>query len=201
MKELCIEGNPIPWKRAGRRRIGADIITYDRQLKEKEQIRWKMRDDFREEPFRVPLKVEIYFFMPIPKAASRKQREQMIRGQISHMKRPDIDNMAKFVLDCMTGVIFNDDAQINELDLKKRYATSPRTKIVITPKDSNIVADLPEDDEMKEDKRYEEKKAERQAKSRKSNGRVQVGNFTHWLKEGPSGEVTPTSSSDSFIRS
>ena len=39
MISITIDGNPIPWKRAGDRVIGRKVIHYDQQKVEKEQIR------------------------------------------------------------------------------------------------------------------------------------------------------------------
>ena len=195
MVELYIEGNPIPWKRAGRRRINGDVITYDRQLKEKEKIRWNLRSHFKGEPFTVPLDVTIEFKMPIPKSASRKQRQQMISGYISHMKRPDLDNLAKFILDCMTGPIFNDDAQIYSLNLKKQYGSDPVTKISIEPKEHNIAYTYAETSKINNNKEEEYEEVERKRKSRKSDERIFIGNFAQWVKEGTSCQIPETSCS------
>ena len=44
----------------------------------------------------------------------------------------DIDNYGKLVLDCMTWIVYEDDSQIVEMNLKKFYDKSnPRVEIVV----------------------------------------------------------------------
>lgn len=46
--------------------------------------------------------------------------------------RADIDNMLKALLDCMTGIIYNDDSQITELHVFKEIdKENPRTEIQV----------------------------------------------------------------------
>lgn len=46
--------------------------------------------------------------------------------------RGDIDNCVKATLDCMTGIVYEDDDQINELHVyKHKDASEPRTEIVV----------------------------------------------------------------------
>lgn len=79
-----------------------------------------------------PLAVMIVFYMPIPKSASNSQRLKMLRGEVKPTKRPDIDNLAKTVLDGLNGVAYKDDNQIVELKLQKKYGENPRTQVFIT---------------------------------------------------------------------
>jgi len=148
MITINIDGAPIAWKRPGQRKIGCEVYTYDPQKKEKEQIRWQMRAEYREDLLKVPLKVDIKYFLPIAKSASKKRHQQMREDFIKPMKRPDIDNCAKFTLDCMTGCIFSDDSQITELNLKKQYSDCPRTSIKIFPFSNNIAPEPDDDDEL-----------------------------------------------------
>ena len=145
---INIAGNPIPWKRTGQRVIANSVINYDRQKLEKERTRWQIRAHYEEPPMTTPLAMEITFFMPIPKGTSKKKTTQMQTGFIRHMKRPDIDNLQKYILDTMTGHVYVDDAQIDSLNVRKQYSTNPRTVIEITPGTNNPVIEstVEEDD-------------------------------------------------------
>ena len=46
-------------------------------------------------PLEGPLVLEFVAGMPIPASTPKKQREAMLRGEIAHTKKPDLDNMAK----------------------------------------------------------------------------------------------------------
>lgn len=41
-----------------------------------------------------------------------------------HIQKPDADNLAKFALDCLTGLAYHDDAQICDCTSKKRWTTT-----------------------------------------------------------------------------
>ena len=70
--------------------------------------------------------------MPIPKSASKKAKIAMESGVTAHIKKPDIDNMAKTVLDALNGLAYVDDSQIYSLTLYKTYSERPGIYLKIT---------------------------------------------------------------------
>lgn len=122
---------PIPNKRPRATRKGAYITVYDPQKKEKSQMKWQLRSLYREMPLTVPLIVDLTFFLPIPKSTSKVRRHQMLINQIPPMKKPDLDNLEKFTLDCLNNIVYEDDSQIIELKSRKCYSDRPRTIIRI----------------------------------------------------------------------
>jgi Holliday junction resolvase RusA-like endonuclease len=50
----------------------------------------------------------------------------------------DVDNVAKAVLDALTGVVFHDDSQVEKLLVRKVEADRPRVRVTARP----LVADL-----------------------------------------------------------
>lgn len=126
---LTIYGDPIPWKRPGlNKRTGA---VYDQQAKEKEQCRWQISAQKPTKPYPTPLEVNVVFYMKIPVSTSKAKTQQMLQGKINHMIKPDVDNCCKYILDCMTGLIYEDDAQIVKLTATKLYTDAPRTVVHI----------------------------------------------------------------------
>lgn len=83
-------------------------------------------------PLEEPLSMRIRFGMPIPKSYSKKQRKMITDGQLHHCKTPDIDNLAKLVLDGLNGVAYVDDKQIISLTAEKFYAEIPGTTVQIS---------------------------------------------------------------------
>lgn len=67
------------------------------------------------------IKAEIVAYFPIPKSVSKKKRGQMLSGEVKHTKKPDGDNIAKIVLDSLNGIAFDDDSQVCDQCVKKRY--------------------------------------------------------------------------------
>jgi Holliday junction resolvase RusA-like endonuclease len=82
-------------------------------------------------PLRTPVGVYLYFKLPIPKSYSKKRTEACLSGFDKPTKKPDLDNLAKAVLDGMNGVIFLDDCQIVSLHCTKTYSTGPGIDILV----------------------------------------------------------------------
>lgn len=133
MLTLEIHGIPIPQNRPRFNPLGKRVTVFDSQKKEKEQYQWQLRSQFRNEPFLMPISLSIVYFMPIPKNTSGIRKKEMIANIIRHIKKPDIDNLAKFTLDCMNGIVFKDDSQIYDLSVEKMYAEKPGTLIILHP--------------------------------------------------------------------
>lgn len=80
-------------------------------------------------PLTGPVTVHLYFVMPRPKALFWKSRPM---PRIPHAKKPDVDNLAKSVLDACNELLWRDDSQICELKIEKCIASgceSPYTLI------------------------------------------------------------------------
>lgn len=70
--------------------------------------------------------------MPIPASIPKKQREAMLRGEIAHTKKPDLDNMAKQLKDAMSRTGFwGDDRQVVSLRCSKCYAAVPHWEVAV----------------------------------------------------------------------
>ena len=77
------------------------------------------------------LKVWIQAFFEIPKSSTKARKNAMMEGKILPDKKPDIDNIAKAVLDALNGVAYRDDTQVVELQMRKKYSDRPRLEICI----------------------------------------------------------------------
>lgn len=67
------------------------------------------------------LRGTIIAYYKIPKSYSKK-RVQAIRDGLEYpSKKPDSDNIAKIILDSLNKIAYDDDAQIIELTVLKRY--------------------------------------------------------------------------------
>jgi len=56
-----------------------------------------------------------------------------LSGYIAHTAKPDIDNVAKGILDAMNGIVYVDDSQIRRLSVNKQYGLCNLVKIEIEP--------------------------------------------------------------------
>jgi Holliday junction resolvase RusA-like endonuclease len=76
-----------------------------------------------------PIRLSIIFFMPIGSSLSKIKRQELIDQP--HISRPDKDNLEKLILDCLKGIVFEDDSLVWYSSSKKIYSLEPRTEIVI----------------------------------------------------------------------
>ena len=77
-----------------------------------------------ESPITGPLSVELYFFIRRPKSHFKKDKIKH-DAPIWCEKKPDADNFAKAVLDCLTQIGFwKDDSQVVTLFISKAFADS-----------------------------------------------------------------------------
>lgn len=77
-----------------------------------------------------PLEVEIIAKYPIPKQTRKADRELMMERKIIPTKKPDIDNIAKIILDGLNGVAYTDDNQVCRLSVRKEYTNSNGSVLV-----------------------------------------------------------------------
>ncbi len=77
------------------------------------------------------VKITIIAYFNIPKSMSNKKREKMLNNEIRPMKKPDIDNITKIVLDALNKFVYKDDTQVIELEVKKYYADLPKVYVKI----------------------------------------------------------------------
>lgn len=136
MIEFELEGNPIPWMRAGR--LGNKY--YDRQLREKDNLQWKVKSQKGVYSFTEPLKVVLEFHMPIPASWAKIKKKTALYKP--HTSRPDIDNLLKFVNDSLNQILWVDDAIIYEMHVRKIYSDTPKTRILVEPYRGGEIKDL-----------------------------------------------------------
>lgn len=129
--EITIPGNPVA---KGRPRVGRYGTYTPRKTADYESyVEYRWAAEYGNiKPSDKPLKAEIIFYMPIPKSASKKAKIAMESGVTAHIKKPDIDNMAKTVLDALNGLAYVDDSQIYSLTLYKTYSERPGIYLKIT---------------------------------------------------------------------
>lgn len=85
-----------------------------------------------EVPMSGPVALEFRAVFPPQKSVSKKARAAMLRGQIQHVKKPDLDNLAKQLKDAMTRLSFwGDDRQVVRMVGEKRYGEVGRWEVCV----------------------------------------------------------------------
>ena len=129
---LIVYGTPVPqgsmraFMRPG---MKAPIITADNKKTKpwKQEIAGAADEAMRGQKFAVfegvSAIVHCIFYFDRPKSLKKS-----IQVKIT---KPDIDKLARTVLDALTGTVFKDDAQVIELRLAKVFSDRPRLEMTV----------------------------------------------------------------------
>lgn len=82
---------------------------------------------------RPALCMEIVAIHPVPASFSNRKRVAALTGDILPAKKPDADNVAKIIADALNGLAYDDDAQITDLHVMKRYGGDPEVRVRVWP--------------------------------------------------------------------
>ena len=133
MISIVIPGKPIAKHRPRFARRGKHVVTYSDQ--QEDEVKFiSLAQLSVDEPMSGPLKAQIEFYMPRPKSHYGTGKNSGILKPNApgyHTVKPDTDNLIKFVLDCLNGIAFHDDALIFSLYANKYYAQLGRERTVI----------------------------------------------------------------------
>lgn len=79
-------------------------------------------------PSEHPWSIRICIFAPVPASWPRRRQVAALEG-LEQPGKPDLDNVAKAVLDGLNGIVYRDDKQVTRLVVEKRYDLNPRTEV------------------------------------------------------------------------
>jgi len=68
---------------------------------------------------------------PLLKSMSKKVKEDCLNGTQMPDKKPDLDNIAKIILDALNGLAYEDDKQIISLHIEKKYGTEANVNVML----------------------------------------------------------------------
>lgn len=102
--------------------------TPDKTVAYEELVRLRFQESLKVRPF-IPLqgalRIKIFAGYPVPKSTSKKHRAAMLAGTELPTKKPDWDNIGKIICDALNGVAYEDDKQVTESQMRKRYIDGP----------------------------------------------------------------------------
>ena len=79
----------------------------------------------------IPVGLDIIFFLQIRKD-SMINITRMLAGELMPVKKPDLDNLTKFIKDAGRGIIYHDDSQVVHETADKIFSPKPHTEITVT---------------------------------------------------------------------
>lgn len=109
-------------------------INVDPSKRDKEDLLRIVRTAAPDKPLDCPLEMKLVFYFPYLKSHyGTGKNSGVLKGSapVWHTVRPDCDNLAKLVMDALSGVFYKDDTVICKLEVLKQYSMSPRTEIYI----------------------------------------------------------------------
>lgn len=132
MYAFTVHGDPKGKARPRFVRAGAGVRTYTpKTTAEYERTICEAYKAAGGEKMDGPIEVRIVAFFRIPKSATVKERKAKGNGKERPTKKPDLDNIAKVVMDALNGVAYRDDSQVVYLLAVKHYGAEPRIEVQI----------------------------------------------------------------------
>ena len=112
---LFVPGRPAP--QGSKRHVGRGILVESSKACApwRTTVAWHVAQVHIGAPLDGPLAVRLQFVMPRPAGAPKRSTPPAV-------KRPDVDKLARAVLDALSGVAWRDDSQITDLRASKRLA-------------------------------------------------------------------------------
>jgi len=107
----------IPGPQGSKRHVGGGVLVESSKAVGpwRTNVAWWAAQKFTGAPLDGPIVVEIDFVMPRPAATPKRRTPPAV-------KKPDVDKLARAVLDALTSVVWRDDSQIVDMHVRKRLA-------------------------------------------------------------------------------
>lgn len=130
---ITIPGKPVGKARPRFRGAGFKVITYTPPATKKyeKEVAMIYKQSAGVLYTEIPLRVRILAKFPIPESWSKKNKEKALKCEIKPNKKPDLDNIAKIILDGLNGVAYTDDKQVTSLEIEKVYSDTPCVVVYI----------------------------------------------------------------------
>lgn len=122
---IDIPGKPQPFKSP---RVFSRI-SFNPLWSEKKETQAIIKEKYTNAPLTCACYCRVIFYIQIPKSFSKKKREQALDSLILPTTQIDVDNCVKYLLDCLKGIVFEDDKLVVDLFASKRYAIHGHTVV------------------------------------------------------------------------
>ena len=134
--KIILAGEPLSQIRMKFSSRGGFVKVYDPRAKDKKRIKEEIdsyvKRLYKDFKFFEHPRVSFIFHMPIPKGIPKRMASLYSSGTLKHEKKPDVDNLIKLTLDCMSGILFEDDKLVSFGPCVKLYHPEPKTIIYMT---------------------------------------------------------------------
>ncbi|MCG1009240.1 RusA family crossover junction endodeoxyribonuclease [Salinicoccus sp. ID82-1] len=137
MIEFKVEGKPVPQPRPRvyQTKEGKSKAVNSRQsVTYKRLVKLTAKSNMNKQRLTIaecPIAVHLTFVFTPPKSYTKKKLKAIQEGALRYQKKPDLDNLAKGILDALNQTVYKDDSQIVELNVKKQYGDTDHVLIQV----------------------------------------------------------------------
>ena len=131
---FTIPGTPVGKGRPKFARRGAFVTTYtpEKTASYENLVKVKAEEAMvGRELIAGAVAVTILLFITPPASWSNKKMLQALSHEILPTTKPDIDNVIKGIFDAMNEIVWNDDKQVVDFTLRKRYSNTARATVEV----------------------------------------------------------------------
>ncbi|MBY6844638.1 RusA family crossover junction endodeoxyribonuclease [Clostridium botulinum] len=127
--KIVIDGKPMGKQRPRFNTKTGRAYTPSKTVNYENWVKVCYMEQCNKEKLEGAIKADIKVFYPIPKGTSKKKKKSMLVGIERPTKKPDVDNIAKVILDSLNGLAYVDDKQVITCYISKWYGENPRVEV------------------------------------------------------------------------
>lgn len=129
MIKFEVLGKPVAKARPRMTRQGF-AYTPQKTINYENLVRYTFQSEFpSHEPFLGLIEANINCIFDIPKSYSKKKTKELLETHNNYNHKPDLDNIAKIILDSLNGIAYKDDSQVTILHINKEYGN--QAKVIV----------------------------------------------------------------------
>ncbi|NFT02240.1 RusA family crossover junction endodeoxyribonuclease [Clostridium sporogenes] len=129
--KIVIDGKPMGKQRPRFNSKTGHTYTPDKTVNYENWVKLCYQQQCKGEKLTGEIVAFINAYYAIPKSTSKKNKKDMLLGIVRPTIKPDVDNIAKVILDSLNGLAYKDDKQIVTCGISKWYGEDPRVEVIL----------------------------------------------------------------------
>lgn len=137
MVTITLPGEPQPKQRPRWRLVKGHVTTYTPTETTEYQtyVSTEYMKQHGEMFTDAAVDLNVIFYMSIGRSLPEREKRAIRLGLKRPLKRPDLDNLIKIIMDGLNGVAYDDDKQVVKIIAEKKYSDEPRVVFCLTEHD------------------------------------------------------------------
>ncbi|KOY64216.1 RusA family crossover junction endodeoxyribonuclease [Clostridium sporogenes] len=129
--KIVIDGKPMGKQRPRFNGKTGSVHTPSKTVNYENWVKLCYQQQCKGEKLTGKIAASIMAYYPIPKNTSKIKKNYMLLGIERPTKKPDVDNIAKVILDSLNSFAYDDDKQIVTCGISKWYGEDPRVEVIL----------------------------------------------------------------------